>query len=213
MPPVRAAGVAARVSRRPASGGHSASRSSPCGRVAGRWPARPATIADRTTRTPQAVAIANQDHGRAPMAVAAGLPGGREVARSVTHSVTPRSRASAHLQRDRTGDGSTSSHAAARAGPPRPAFPAFLAGAGRENRKRAGVSSGASRPARPVKLKLRDLKARSMSAYNYSPKRTNAAKLFARDHLRKNRCTTPKAGLESVAEAGDIKQETTRRER
>src|SRR5262249_19213446 len=34
-------------SRRPASGGHSASRSSPCGRVAGRWPARPATIADR----------------------------------------------------------------------------------------------------------------------------------------------------------------------
>ena len=33
--------------------------------------------------------------------------------------------------RDRSGDGSTSSHAAARAGPPRPAFPAFLAGAGR----------------------------------------------------------------------------------
>ena len=32
--------------------------------------------------------------------------------------------------RDRSGDGSTSSHAAARAGPPRPAFPAFLAGAG-----------------------------------------------------------------------------------
>src|SRR5258707_4568277 len=28
------------------------SRSSPCGRVAGRWPARPATIVDRTTRTP-----------------------------------------------------------------------------------------------------------------------------------------------------------------
>src|SRR5262249_14237257 len=50
--PVRAAGVAARVSRRPASGGHSASRSSPCGRVAGRWPTRPATIADRPTRTP-----------------------------------------------------------------------------------------------------------------------------------------------------------------
>src|SRR5215831_18611334 len=52
MPPVRAVGVAARVSRHPASDGHSASRSSPCGRVAGRWPARPATIADRTTRTP-----------------------------------------------------------------------------------------------------------------------------------------------------------------
>jgi hypothetical protein len=51
-PPVRAAGVAARVSRRPASGAHLASRSSPCGRVAGRWPARLATIADRTTRTP-----------------------------------------------------------------------------------------------------------------------------------------------------------------
>src|SRR5215510_14407936 len=50
MPPVRAAGVAARVSRHPASDGHSASRSSPCGRVAGRWPARPATIADRTTQ-------------------------------------------------------------------------------------------------------------------------------------------------------------------
>src|SRR5262245_37751862 len=29
-----------------------------------------------------------------------------------------------------------------------------------------------------------------------------AAKLFARDHLRKNRCTTPKAGLERVAEVG-----------
>src|SRR5262249_51229933 len=43
---------AARVSRHPASDGHSASRSSPCARVAGRWPARPATIADRTTRTP-----------------------------------------------------------------------------------------------------------------------------------------------------------------
>src|SRR2546429_1003041 len=42
MPPVRAAGVAARVSRRPASDGHSATRSSPCARVAGRWPARPA---------------------------------------------------------------------------------------------------------------------------------------------------------------------------
>ena len=42
MPPVRAADAAARVSRRPASGGHSASRSSPCGRVAGRWPAQPA---------------------------------------------------------------------------------------------------------------------------------------------------------------------------
>src|SRR5262249_25434505 len=52
MPPVRAAHVAARVSRRPASGGHSASRSSPCARVAGRWSAQPATIADRTTRTP-----------------------------------------------------------------------------------------------------------------------------------------------------------------
>jgi hypothetical protein len=50
----RSADAAARVSRRPASGGHSASRSSPCGRVAGRWPARPATIADRTTRTPAA---------------------------------------------------------------------------------------------------------------------------------------------------------------
>jgi hypothetical protein len=31
---------------------------------------------------------------------------------------------------DRSGDGSTSSHAAARAGPPRPAFAAFLAGPG-----------------------------------------------------------------------------------
>src|SRR5215471_20125751 len=52
MAPVRAADAAARVSRRPASGGHSASRSSPCGRVAGRWSAQPATIADRITRTP-----------------------------------------------------------------------------------------------------------------------------------------------------------------
>jgi hypothetical protein len=32
--------------------GRSASRSSPCGRVAGRWSAQPATIADRTIRTP-----------------------------------------------------------------------------------------------------------------------------------------------------------------
>src|SRR6516165_750901 len=30
----------------------------------------------------------------------------------------------------------------------------------------------------------------------------NAAKLFARDHLRKNRCTTPKAGLESGGGGG-----------
>jgi len=30
------------------------------------------------------------------------------------------------------------------------------------------------------------------------PDSWNAAKLFARDHLRKNGCTTPKAGLESV---------------
>jgi len=30
------------------------------------------------------------------------------------------------------------------------------------------------------------------------PDSWNAAKLFARDHLRKNRCITPKAGLESV---------------
>jgi hypothetical protein len=37
----------------------------------------------------------------------------------------------AHTLARRSGDGSTSSHAAARAGPPRPAFPAFLAGAGR----------------------------------------------------------------------------------
>src|SRR5262249_33714931 len=36
------------------------------------------------------------------------------------------------------------------------------------------------------------------------PDSWNAAKLFARDHLRKNRCTTPKAGLESVAEVVDI---------
>src|SRR5215831_1508949 len=43
MLPVRAADAAARVSRYPASDGHSASRSSPCGHVAGRWPARPAT--------------------------------------------------------------------------------------------------------------------------------------------------------------------------
>ena len=41
----------------------------------------------------------------------------------------------------------------------------------------------------------------------------NAAKLFARDHLRKNRCTTPKAGLESVAEVVDIYQQATRRQR
>src|SRR5262249_9975504 len=51
MPPARAAGALGRGFRRPASDGHLASRSSPCGRVAGRWPARPATIADRTTRT------------------------------------------------------------------------------------------------------------------------------------------------------------------
>jgi len=38
------------------------------------------------------------------------------------------------------------------------------------------------------------------------------SKLFARDHLRKNRCTTPKAGLESVAEV-DIYQQATRRQR
>ena len=36
------------------------------------------------------------------------------------------------------------------------------------------------------------------------PDSWNAAKLFARDHLPKNRCTTPKAGLESVAEVVDI---------
>ena len=36
------------------------------------------------------------------------------------------------------------------------------------------------------------------------PDSWNAGKLFARDHLRKNRCTTPKAGLESVAEVVDI---------
>src|SRR5262249_59741202 len=42
----------ARVCRDRAWEGHGASRSSPCGCVAGRWPARPATIADRTTRTP-----------------------------------------------------------------------------------------------------------------------------------------------------------------
>src|SRR5262245_30397103 len=41
----------------------------------------------------------------------------------------------------------------------------------------------------------------------------NAAKLFARDHLRKNRCTTPKAGLESVAEVVDIYRQATRRQR
>src|SRR5262249_15333100 len=41
-----------RVSPPPASDGRPASRSSPCGRVAGRWPAQPETIADRTTRTP-----------------------------------------------------------------------------------------------------------------------------------------------------------------
>jgi hypothetical protein len=51
---------------------------------------------------------------------------GADVARSVIHSVAPRSRASAHLQQGE----SPSSHAAARAGPPRPAFPAFFAGAG-----------------------------------------------------------------------------------
>src|SRR6516165_4843821 len=39
------------------------------------------------------------------------------------------------------------------------------------------------------------------------------SKLFARDHLRKNRCTTPKAGLESVAEVVDIYQQATRRQR
>jgi len=44
------------------------------------------------------------------------------------------------------------------------------------------------------------------------PDSWNAAKLFARDHLRKNRCTTPKAGLESVAEV-DIYQQATRRQR
>ena len=44
--------VAGRVSRHPASDGRSASRSWPCGRVAGRWSARPATIADRTAQTP-----------------------------------------------------------------------------------------------------------------------------------------------------------------
>src|SRR5262249_58189437 len=91
------------------------------------------------------------------------------------------------------------------------AFRQLPAVAGGETRKRAGVSSGAFRPAGPVKLKLRDLKARSMSAY--SPKRTNAAKLFARDYLRKNRCTTPKAGLESVAEEVDIYRQETRRQR
>src|SRR5215469_9876319 len=41
----------------------------------------------------------------------------------------------------------------------------------------------------------------------------DAPKLFARDHLRKNRCTTPKAGLESVAEVVDIYQQATRRQR
>ena len=45
------------------------------------------------------------------------------------------------------------------------------------------------------------------------PDSWNAAKLFARDHLRKNRCTTPKAGLESVAEVVDIYQQATRRQR
>src|SRR5262245_8839854 len=45
------------------------------------------------------------------------------------------------------------------------------------------------------------------------PDSWNAAKLFARDHLRKNRCTTPKAGLESVAEVVDIYQQATRRTR
>jgi len=50
--PLFALQTSQRVSRRPASGGHSASRSSPCGCVAGPWPARPATIADRTTPTP-----------------------------------------------------------------------------------------------------------------------------------------------------------------
>ena len=71
----RAADAAARVSRRPASGGHSASRSSPCGRVAGRWSGQSATIADAQLGCPQAVAIADQDHGRVPMAVTARLPG------------------------------------------------------------------------------------------------------------------------------------------
>ena len=62
-------------------GRHSASRSSPCARGAGRWPAQPATIADRTTRTPASRgAIADQDHSRVPMAVAARLPGGRHQA-------------------------------------------------------------------------------------------------------------------------------------
>ena len=45
------AGACSRFYRQ-SSGGHSASRSSPCGRVAGRRSAQPATIADRTTRTP-----------------------------------------------------------------------------------------------------------------------------------------------------------------
>jgi hypothetical protein len=39
----------------------------------------------------------------------------------------------AHTLARRSGDGSTSSHAAARAGRPRPAFAAFLAGAGHED--------------------------------------------------------------------------------
>src|SRR5262245_61734890 len=39
----------------------------------------------------------------------------------------------------------------------------------------------------------------------------NAAKLFARDHLRNNRWTGPKAGLESVAEVKDIYQQAIRR--
>jgi hypothetical protein len=52
MAHTRAADGAERAIPRPAADARLACRSSPCGRVAGRWPAQPATIADRTTRTP-----------------------------------------------------------------------------------------------------------------------------------------------------------------
>src|SRR5262249_3650533 len=38
-------------------------------------------------------------------------------------------------------------------------------------------------------------------------------KTVCEDHLRKTRCTTPKAGLESVADVVDIYQQATRRQR